>query len=105
MYNVHITSITLLVICKTWNMKDYSYNKLTCNDSIWDTNLLLNISDYCLTNIPDIDFSKDCFPNELSGFTITTIAEGVWIIINAVIGFVGNLLTILAITFAAHKNK
>ena len=56
-------------------MKDYSYNKLTCNDSIWDTNLLLNISDYCLTNIPDIDFSKDCFPNELSGFTMTTIAE------------------------------
>ena len=78
--------------------------KLTCNDSTSDTSLLLNISDYCLTN-PDVDFSKDCFPNELIGFKITTIVEGIWIIINVVIGFIGNLLTILAITYAAHKNK
>ena len=92
----------ILVISQTSNMKD-SF-KLTCNDSKLDISLLLNISDYCLTN-PDVDFSKDCFPNELSGFTITTIAEGIWIIVNAVIGFIGNLLTILAISYAAHKNK
>ena len=100
--NSYYKVFVILVISQTSNMKD-SF-KLTCNDSKLDISLLLNISDYCLTN-PDVDFSKDCFPNELSGFTITTIAEGIWIIVNAVIGFIGNLLTILAISYAAHKNK
>ena len=83
-------------------MNDSFKSRLTCNDTLLDTNLLFNLSHHCLI---DPDFSPDCFPDEFEWSAGVTIAEGIWCILNAVIGFFGNLLTLLAIPYAAHKNK
>ena len=69
-------------------------NELTCQGDF------LNISDICLKH-PD-KFPENCFPKELNELSI---AVGIWCTINAIIGFLGNLLTILAIPYAAKKNK
>ena len=67
----------------------------TCNDSL----LFQNWSDFCLTN--SNDFKDKCFPLDHE----VMFAEGIWVIINAMIGVTGNLLTILAIPLAARNNQ
>lgn len=60
------------------------------------------MSDFCLTN----DFPEDsgCLRYHEKTELYSNIA-GAWCIINAVIGFCGNLLTLTAIPYAAVSNK
>ena len=57
-------------------------------------------SDFCLT--PNNSFASQCFPSENDGLRF---AVGVWSIIFGIVGFVGNLLTIIAIPYAAKNNQ
>ena len=58
-----------------------------------------NLSSICLNQ--SYDFPPQCYPSEDQHLKII---EGVWCVINAIIGFTGNLLTIIAIPYAAkHK--
>ena len=66
----------------------------TCND----TNHIQMFSDFCL----EYPKEKQCFPQQMRGMSV---AAGVWCIMNAILGFSGNLLTILAIPYAAKKKK
>ena len=43
---------------------------------------------------------EECFPNS----TLVNLA-GIWCSVNGFIGLVGNILTILAIPYAARRNK
>ena len=64
-----------------------------CND----TNDLKVWSTYCL----NIAFLEPCYyPSKHYGFNFVT---GIWCVISGLIGFVGNLLTIFAIPYAAKK--
>ena len=47
--------------------------------------------------------TEDCFPQDIDASI--TIFAGVWCSINSAIGFSGNLLTLLAIPYAAKKRK
>ena len=69
---------------------------LTCNDS----RLLKNLSEFCLKNPKD--FSERCLPSDHGLIFIIT---GIWITVNSIVGSIGNLLTILAIPFAAKRNQ
>ena len=68
---------------------------MNCNAS-----LLVHFSDLCLSQ-PD-NFSTECFPSEYYNLRI---AVGVWSIISGFVGFAGNLLTIIAIPYAAKNNQ
>ena len=63
-----------------------------------------NLSHICLDlSLNDsIKNELDCFPEQFTFATSTVV--GTWCILNCVIGFFGNLLTLLAIPYAA-KNK
>ena len=72
-------------------------NFIVCDNS--NSSILRKWSDFCLDNfdgIPDQCFSSD---HKL------TFWLGFWCILNAVVGFTGNLLTILAIPYAAKRQK
>jgi hypothetical protein len=60
---------------------------------------MYNLSTYCLTaNSSD----SRCVP-DIDAWLIEV--AGVWCIINAVIGFTGNLLTLLAIPYASRHKR
>ena len=75
-----------------------------------ETNFLFNCSSRFLTNM-----STECLDPKRNIWGVENIctpftwnlrhAAGVWCIINAVVGFAGNLLTILAIPYACWKRK
>ena len=67
-----------------------------------DSTLVINFSHFCLSHAED--FPDNCFPSDeiFPGFRR---AVGIWCIVNAVIGSMGNLLTLLAIPYAAKRNK
>ena len=67
---------------------------IICND----TNHLESWSDYCL----NVVFLDACYSSNHYEFRFVL---GVWCVILGLIGFVGNLLTILAIPYAAKKKK
>ena len=68
-----------------------------------DTSTVLKFSDYCLGKDPE-HWPRQCFPNdEIFGGFAPTVAT--FCAINAIIGFFGNLLTIVAIPYAAKRNK
>ena len=65
-------------------------------------NNTLYMSEICLnTNINNI---SDCFPKDYIDNHLATIA-GIVCIINAIIGTLGNLLTLVALPFAAQNEK
>ena len=72
------------------------------NSSIYficnDTNYVEVWSNYCL----NVVFLDACYPSTRYEFKF---ALGIWCVILGLIGFVGNLLTILAIPYAAKKKK
>ena len=72
-------------------------NFLICDNS--NSSILRKWSDFCLDSFNG--FPDQCF---LSDHKLT-FWLGLWCIINAVIGFAGNLLTILAIPYAANRKK
>ena len=74
------------------NSSDYLQK---CNGS-----LLEEFSGFCLNKTNS--FAPQCFPSE---YTALRFAVGVWSIIFGIVGFVGNLLTIIAIPYAAKNNQ
>ena len=66
---------------------------VTCNHTT-----LLDFSHFCLLN-PN---NSQCFPSEYDNWIE---AEILFALVNSLIGFAGNLLTILAIPYAAQKNQ
>ena len=58
------------------------------------------MSDICLKNYTFHE--KECFPKEIKPWS--TYA-GIWCILNSLFGTTGNLLTILAIPYAARRKK
>ena len=70
-------------------------SNVSCNGSF-----LEEFSDFCLN--PNNSFASQCFPSENDGLRF---AAGVWSIIFGIVGFVGNLLTIIAIPYAAKNNQ
>ena len=80
-----------VIIKQPGMMNDYPES---CNVST-----TLNLSFICLNET--YDFPSQCYPSNFQHFKII---EGVWCAINAIIGLTGNLLTIIAIPYAAkHK--
>ena len=76
-------------------MNDSQFIFSTCND----TRLLKNWSEFCLDTSDD--FPEQYFPADHKNMFLL----GTWTIANALFGFVGNLLTIIAIPYAAKRNK
>ena len=72
-------------------------NFMICDNS--NSSILREWSDFCLDSINE--FPDQCF---LSDHKLT-FWLGLWCIINAVIGFAGNLLTLLAIPYTANRKK
>ena len=66
-----------------------------CNGSFLD-----KFSDFCLNDTNS--FATQCFPSENKGLRSIV---GVWSIVFGIVGFVGNLLTIIAIPYAAKNNQ
>ena len=69
------------------------------------SNNTLFMSKICLNS--SINKQSDCFPNNYTdkdGIDFATMA-GILCILNAIIGTLGNLLTILALPFAARRKK
>ena len=66
---------------------------LTC------TNSRKNLSEICLRYLDQSP--EECFPSDFD----LMFVEGVWVVVNALVGFIGNMLIIVSIPFAAHKNK
>ena len=67
---------------------------LICND----TNIVEGWSYYCL----NVVFLDACYPSKRYEFKF---ALGIWCAVLGLVGFVGNLLTILAIPYAAKKKR
>ena len=63
---------------------------------------ILELSKLCIENAQNNDL-YDCFPEKITT-TLSNFA-GIWCIINAVLGFTGNLLTLLAIPYACWKKR
>ena len=63
--------------------------------------ILGSFSDFCLSPNHDT-FPPQCFPSTNQGLRIFV---GIWAVFCGIIGFVGNLLTIIAIPYAAKKNQ
>ena len=72
-------------------------NFMLCDNS--NSSILRKWSGFCLDN--SNGFPDQCFSSDHK----LTFWLGLWCIINAVIGFAGNLLTILAIPYAANRKK
>ena len=58
------------------------------------------MSDLCLHNYSS--HAEECFHNEIQYWSLYA---GIWCIFNSFAGFTGNLLTILAIPYAAKQKK
>ena len=67
-----------------------------CNQTL----LLKNWSDFCLDN--SFDFPETCYPSEHYDLKFVL---AILCVVFCIIGFAGNLLTIIAIPYAAKKKK
>ena len=69
-----------------------------------DPEVVYNLSLMCIDHSleDEIRNNLNCFPEQFTVLSSTTV--GVWCVINSLIGFTGNLLTLCAIPYAA-KNK
>ena len=65
-----------------------------------EQNTTNSMSEKCLDTWSNGGDMENCFPSSTLG-TVTSI----WCMINGLIGFTGNLLTLLAIPYAAKKKK
>ena len=72
----------------------------TCDPTNYSA--VLELSLLCLSNAHQ-NISYDCFPKEIP--TPLSNFAGVWCIINAALGFSGNLLTLVAIPYACWKRR
>ena len=61
-----------------------------------------DLSLFCTNQSKSDEESKICFPDDIRSYSVLA---GIWCVINAVVGFSGNLLTLLAIPFAARRKK
>ena len=71
---------------------------------ICEKNIVHSMSKLCLEAwASKTNKTENCFPN----YTHDTIGNiyGIWWMINVFIGFIGNLLTLLAIPYCAIKKK
>ena len=66
----------------------------SCNGSKY----IQMFSDFCLQHPEEFQ----CFPQQMRDISVFA---GIWSIVNAVLGICGNLLTILAIPYAAKRQK
>ena len=64
---------------------------------------ILILSQLCINDNRDNEIPDECFSKNIST-TLSNFA-GVWCIINAILGFTGNLLTLLAIPYACWKKR
>ena len=64
---------------------------------------ILELSSLCIGDNLQDGISPECFSNNIS-IALSNFA-GVWCIINAILGFTGNLLTLLAIPYACWKKR
>ena len=92
-YQTESQSCSIILIMILSNDSTYYLQK--CNGSF-----LEEFSDFCLT--PNNSFEQQCFPSENEALRF---AAGVWSIIFGIVGLVGNLLTIIAIPYAAKNNQ
>lgn len=74
-----------------------SQDVLECSDD-----QVHQLSGYCTNSSLTDEEAKLCFPDNIRNLSIVA---GIWCIANAIVGFSGNLLTILAIPFAAKRKK
>ena len=72
----------------------------TCDPSNYSA--ILELSKLCVENARKKEM-YDCFSKEISD-TLSNFA-GIWCVINAFLGFTGNLLTLLAIPYACWKKR
>ena len=63
---------------------------------------IIELSKLCVENARNNEI-YDCFSKEISD-TLSSFA-GIWCVINAFLGFTGNLLTLLAIPYACWKKR
>ena len=68
-------------------------------DNCYNTTDVKKFSDFCIKYPNEINL---CFPKEI--FDLST-AAGIWCIFNSITGFCGNLLTLLALPYAAKRKK
>ena len=63
------------------------------------------MSEFCLTQWEKgfTNGTEECFPSYIND--TVAVLTGTWCIFNAIIGFTGNLLTLLAIPFAANRKR
>ena len=63
------------------------------------------MSKFCLTQWENgfTNGTEECFPSYITD--TVAVLTGIWCIFNAIIGFTGNLLTLLAIPFAANRKR
>ena len=74
---------------------------ISCDPS--NNSAILILSKLCINDNRDNEISDECFSKNIST-TLSNFA-GVWCIINAILGFTGNLLTLLAIPYACWKKR
>ena len=87
----------------TWDNEYISTNLISSTMNCTKNNTY-DMSEICLDT--NINQKADCFPSEYkyNDGQIAKIA-GTLCVINSIVGFMGNLLTILAIPYAAKRNK
>ena len=66
----------------------------SCNGSKY----IQMFSEFCLQHPEE----SQCFPQQMRD---SSVFAGIWCIVNAILGFCGNLLTIFAIPYAARRQK
>lgn len=74
---------------------------ISCDPS--NHSAILILSELCINDNRENQTSYECFSKDIST-TLSNFA-GVWCIINATLGFTGNLLTLLAIPYACWKKR
>ena len=69
-----------------------------------ERNTTHSMSDLCLEAWSyGYNTTENCIPSYMEG--ATGILAGIWHVFNALIGFIGNLLTLIAIPYAARQKK
>ena len=81
----------------------YSFNDtfIACNRN--NSNNIYKLSKFCV-NGSNFDGLYECLPNDLENCPYR-IALGCWAILVMIIGVLGNLLTLLALPYAAKKKR
>ena len=78
-----------------------STENISCDPQNYSS--ILYLSELCIGDNQHDGGSYECFSNDIST-TLSNFA-GIWCIINAILGFSGNLLTLLAIPYACWKKR